>query len=166
MVLATIRLERTLVLGTPGAMILVSGSSRLARVRTVLLCSSWELEAVITIGLIMTRPVLQKCSCLVTAWTSGVEEITLTPMVLGQTLANMVLSRVVRNLGAALKTLAILAAPRVARVATVSTVKMLPVVTAPTLVRTLVLLSELSFVTANVAPTKQDSPLAILGARA
>lgn len=68
-------------------------------------------------------------------------------MVPGWTLLNMVLTRVVMTLGETPRMVAILSAPRVATVATVALVHRWRVATAPTLVRTLVLLSELDFVT-------------------
>lgn len=68
----------------------------------------------------------------------------------GGTLAHIVLTRVVITLGATPRIFAMFTAPRVATVATVSTLNILPVSTAPRLVRTFVLLDELSLVTASI----------------
>lgn len=61
------RLSSILALGTPGATILVRGNRCLASVATVLLLTSPVLDAVITIGLSMTRCVRRVLSWLVTA---------------------------------------------------------------------------------------------------
>lgn len=137
-------------LGTPGATMAVSGNSPEANVVTVLLLTSPVLDAVITIGLSITPLVLRVAKWLVTIPTSLVSDITLTPIVIGGTLLNMVLTRVVSTLIGAPAITAMFAAPRVASVVTVATLNMLPVSTAPKLVRTLVLLEELDFVTSNI----------------
>lgn len=106
-------------------MIAVTGNSPLAKVVTVLLSTRPVLEAVITIGLSMTPAVRRKASCLVTMLTTLAVDITLTPIVIGGTLLNITPTRLVRTLGPALRTECMLAAPRVASVATVSTLNML-----------------------------------------
>lgn len=137
-------------LGTPGATMAVSGNSPEASVVTVLFLTSPVLDAVITIGLSITPAVLRVTRWLVTMPTSLMSDITLTPIVIGGTLLNIVLTRVVSTLGGAPAITAMFAAPRVASVVTVATLNMLPVSTAPKLVRTLVLLEELDFVTSNI----------------
>lgn len=142
-----IRLASVVVLGVPGASRNVCGTTRSPMVLTVVLVSRGVFFPVITIGLIMVGMLLVRLNVRVMTLMIVVLFSTFAPTVLVLTLLSMVSVRVVTMLSGTGRMFAMFKAPRIAMVATVAVVQLLSVATAPTLVRTFVLLLELELVT-------------------